>query len=152
MQLLKKATITVFVLSFVFGAAYAQFAKPEDAIKYRKAAMFLIAQHFKLMGVVVNGKVPYEKDAFSANADVVQTLAPLSREAIMEPGTDKGDTTLSSAVFEKPEQFKKAAGSFEAAAVMLVKTARGGDIGAIKPQFGKVAQSCKGCHRQFRKK
>ena len=152
MNLMKKAMIIIFILSLVVGAAYAQFAKPEDAIKYRKAAMFLIAQHFKRMGAVVKGNLPYDKDAFSANADVVQMLATLSWEASMEPGTDAGDTTLSSAVFEKPDQFKKAAASFEAATAMLASTAKGGDLGAIKAQFGKVAQNCKSCHRQFRKK
>ena len=152
MKLMQKAMIIIFILSVVFGAAYAQFAKPEDAIKYRKAAMFLIAQHFKRMGAVVKGESPFDKEAFSANADVVRTLATLPWEATMEPGTEKGDTTVSSAVFEKPDQFKKAAASFEAATAMLASTAKGGDLDAIKAQFGKVAQSCKSCHRQFRQK
>ena len=152
MNLIKKAMVIFFGLSFVLGAAYAQFAKLEEAIKYRKAAMFLTAQHFKRMGAVVQEKSPYDKDAFAANADVVQMLATLPWEATMEPGTDKGDTTVSPAVFEKPDQFKKAAASFEAATAMLASTAKGGDLGAIKAQFGEVAQNCKSCHRQFRKK
>ena len=86
------------------------------------------------------------------DADAVRMLATLPWEATMEPGTDKGDTTVSSAVFEKPDQFKKAAASFEAATAMLASTAKGGDLDAIKAQFGKVAQNCKSCHRQFRKK
>ena len=152
MNLMKKVMIIIFILSFLLGAAYAQFAKPEDAIKYRKAAMVLIAQHFKRMGAVVKGKSPYDKAAFSANADVVQMLATLPWEATMEPGTDSGDTTVSSEVFGKPDEFKKAATSFEAATALLASTAQGGDLGAIKAQFGKVAQNCKSCHRQFRKK
>ena len=152
MNLMKNAMITIFILSFLFGAAYAQFAKPEDAIKYRQAAMVLIAQHFKRMGAVVKGTSPYDKEAFAANADVVQTLATLPWEASMAPGSDKGETTLNSAVFEKPDEFKKAASSFEAATALLASTAKGGDLAAIKAQFGKVAQNCKSCHRQFRKK
>jgi len=152
MKVMTKIMIFVFITTFVFGAAYAQFAKPEEAIKYRKAVMFLIVQHFKRMGAVVKGKSTYEKDAFSANADTVAMLATLPWEASMEPGTDKGDTTLSSAVFDKPGQFKKAGESFEAATAMLAKTAKGGDLEAIKEQFGKVAKNCKSCHQQFRKK
>ena len=105
MNLIKKATIIIFILSFVFGAAYAQFAKPEDAIKYRKAAMVLIAQHFKRMGAVVKGTSPYDKEAFSANSDVVQTLATLPWEATMEPGTDSGDTTVSSPFISAVQNF-----------------------------------------------
>ena len=147
-----KIIISVLFVVVAFGAAYAQFAKPEEAVKYRKSVMFLIVQHFKRMGAVVQGKAVYDKDAFSVNADAVEMLATLPWDAMMEPGTDKGDTTLSSAVFEKPAQFKKAAESFETDTAKLAGTARGGDLNAIKAQFGKVAQNCKSCHTNFRKK
>ncbi len=146
--------IMFFVLStvFVFGAAYAQFAKPEDAIEYRKSAMFLIAQHFKRMGAVVQGKSAYDKDGFSVNSDVVAMLSTLPWEASMEPGTDKGDTTLNSAVFNNKTDFMKAAKSFEGDTAKLADSAKGGDLNAIKAQFGVVAQNCKNCHQQFRSK
>ena len=152
MKGIARVIILVFIVVFVFGAAYAQFAKPEEAIQYRKAVMFLIAQHFKRMGAVVQGKAAYEKDNFAANAGVVEMLATLPWEATMEPGTDKGDTTMSSAVFEKSEQFKEAAKSFETATAKLAATAKSGDLDAIKAQFGAVAQNCKSCHTEFRKK
>lgn len=152
MRAITKIAVFVLFTVFAFGAAYAQFAKPEEAVKYRKAVMFLIVQHFKRMGAVVQGKAAYDQDAFSANAAAVAMLATLPWDAMMEPGTDKGDTTLSSAVFDKPAQFKKAAESFETDTVMLADTAKGGDLSAIKAQFGKVAQNCKSCHTNFRKK
>ena len=152
MRAITRITIFVLIVVFVFGAAYAQFAKPEEAIKYRKSVMFLIVQHFKRMGAVVQGKAAYDKDAFSANADVVKMLATLPWDAMMEPGTDKGDTTQNSAVFDKPAEFKKVAESFETDTAMLATTAEGGDLNAIKAQFGKVAQNCGACHKQFRKK
>jgi len=146
--------ITIFVLFFVFtfGVTSAQFAKPEEAVKYRKSVMFLIVQHFKRMGAVVQGKATYDKDAFSVNADVVKMLATLPWDAMRVPGTDMGDTTQSSAVFDKPAQFNKAADSFETLTTMLAGTAKGGELNAIKAQFGKVAQNCKSCHANFRKK
>jgi len=146
--------ITIFILFsiFTFGSAFAQFAKPQEAVKYRKSVMFLIVQHFKRMGAVVQGKAAYNKDAFSVNADAVKLLATLPWDAMRVPGTDKGDTTQSSAVFDEPAQFKKAADSFETATAMLAGAAKGGDLNAIKAQFGKVAQNCKSCHNNFRKK
>ena len=152
MKLTTKITIFALFSVFMFGAAYAQFAQPEEAVKYRKSIMFLIAQHFKRMGAVVQGKADYDQAKFSANADVVKMLAPLSWDAMRVPGTDKGDTTLSSAVFDEPAQFKKAADSFETATALLAGKAKGGDLNAIKAQFGKVAQNCKSCHKNFRKK
>ena len=114
--------------------------------------MFLILQHFKRMGAVLQGESAYDKDAFSANANVVQMLATLPWEASMEPGTDKGDTTLNAAVFAEQAEFKAGAQSFEAGTAKLVSVSESGDLSAIKAQFGKVAKSCKGCHDQFRTK
>lgn len=40
--------------------ASAQFAKPEDAIKYRQSALFVMGQHFGRIGAMANGKVPFD--------------------------------------------------------------------------------------------
>ena len=146
--------ITIFALFAVFtvGAAYAQFAKPQEAIKYRKAVMTLILQHFKNMGAVVQGKTNYDKDAFAANANAVKMLATLPVGASLVPGSDQGDTTLSSAALDNLDQYAKASDSFEAETDRLANLAGGGDFNAIKAQFGKVAQVCNDCHKQFRKK
>lgn len=152
MKTLLKILVCLVLVAVAFGGAYAQFAKPEDAIKYRKSVMFLIAQHFGRMGGVVKGKVDYNKEAFAQNAMAVESLSRLPWEAFMVPGTDKGDTTLNSSAFEQQSKFKEAARTFEARTAKLVSTAQGGDLGAIKAQFGEVAKSCKDCHQQFRTK
>lgn len=79
--------------------AQAQFAKPEDAIKYRKASFTVMAAHFGRLGAMANGRVPYDPKAAAENADVVATLSKLPWAAFGE-GTDKGDTRA------KPEIWK----------------------------------------------
>jgi cytochrome c556 len=152
MKAIARVVVPLLLVAFVFGAAYAQFAKPEEAIAYRKAVMTLIAQNIKWMGAVVQGKAAYNKDQFSADADAVEMLATLPWKAMTEPGSDKGDTTLSSAVFDKEEQFMEHATGFEAATAKLATAARGGDLNAVKAQFGQAVKFCKGCHSEFRKK
>ena len=152
MKTIARVAIFIFIVAFVLTAAYAQFDKPEDAIKYRQSVMFLISQHVKRMWAVVQGKAPYEKDDFAENADVVAMLSTLPWKAFLEPGTDKGDTLMTSAVFEKEEQFRELSESFEKAAAKLATAARGGDLKAIKAQFGQAAQYCNNCHKEFRKK
>ena len=149
----KTALITVVVVIgvLVAGIAAAQFVKPEDAIQYRKSVMVLIGQHFKRMGAVVQGKMPYDKETFAANADLVETLSALPWEAVLTPGSEKGDTTLSPAVFDKGDELRQTADAFQAAAAKLADTAQGGDMDAIKADFGAVAQNCKACHTAFRK-
>jgi len=152
MNNIKKSIVCIVVLAVGIGFAYAQFAKPEDAIKYRKSVMTLIVQHFKGLGAVVQGKAPYDKDAFAKNAEVLKVLATLPWQATLEPGTDKGDTTLSAAVFKNQDEFKKIAMTFENETAKLAQFASSGDLEGSKTQFGVVAGSCKSCHSQFRTK
>ena len=149
----KRAKIMVLVLVgvLVTGVAAAQFAKTEDAIQYRKAVMVLIGHHFKQMGAVVQGKTDYDQKVFAANAEVVKTLATLPWDAFLEPGTDKGDTTMSSAVFEKKADFMKTAGAFQEDTALLAEAAQGADLNGLKAPFNEVAQNCKACHKPFRK-
>ena len=151
MKVPAKITLLVIVGLLVAIVAMGQFAKPDDAIKYRKSVMTLIVTHFKQMGAVVQGKASYDQEAFSENAEVLEIMATLPWEASLMPGSDKGDTTLSPAVFQQKDAFMKTAASFEAATAKLAEVARGGDMDAIKAQFGVVAQGCKACHKPFRK-
>ena len=144
--------VGLFFIAGAIGSAYAQFAKPEYAIKYRKAVMFLIAQHFGRMGAMVKEKIPYNQVVFTKNAMLVETLSRLSWEAAMVPGTDKGDTTLNSEVFTQQAKFKEVAQTFETQAAKLLSAAQSGDLISIKTQFGEVGKSCKTCHSQFRTK
>jgi len=141
----------VFIAGAI-GGAYAQFAKPEYAIKYRKSVMFLIAQHFGRMGAMVKEKIPYNPDVFARNAMLVETLSRLPWEAAMLPGTDAGDTTMNASVFAQQAKFKEVAQTFETQATKLVSAAQSGDFSASKTQFGEVGKSCKACHSQFRTK
>jgi len=151
MKTMTRITVFVVVGVLLAGAAYAQFAKPEDAIKYRQSVMFMIAQHFKRMGAVVQGKDAYDQKIFAANAEVVKTLATLPWKAFLEPGTDKGDTTMSSAVFAKKDDFLKKAEAFQTDTASLASAAQGADLNGIKGPFNAVAQNCKACHTSFRK-
>ena len=151
MKTMARITVLVVVVVLLAGGAYAQFAKPEDAIKYRKSVMVLIVTHFKRMGAVVQGKADYDKQAFAANAEVVKMMATLPWEASLTPGSDKGDTTLSPAVFSKrtisgrsPQPSKRKPPSWR-------KPPWTGILMPSRPRFGVVAQSCKACHKPFRK-
>src|SRR3954462_12826456 len=72
--------------------ASAQFAKPEDAIKYRQSALFVMGQHFGRIGAMVNGKAPYDPKAAADSAQIVSTMSHLPWAAF-GPGTDKGRET-----------------------------------------------------------
>jgi cytochrome c556 len=139
-----------FFLFIAFGAAHAQFAKPELAIKYRQAVMFLMSQHVGRMAAMVKEKASFNEAVFMDNTMVVETLSRLPWQAFLVPGTDKGDTALKSAAFEQQAKFNELSQIFERRITDLVVKAKSGDFDAIKMQFGEVAKSCKACHSQFR--
>jgi len=151
MKIRAKIMVLVVVGVLVTGVAMAQFAKPEDAIKYRKSVMATISKHFKSMGAVVQGKAAYDQKIFAADAEVVKTQATLPWDAFLEPGTDKGDTTMRSAVFEKKDDFLKMAEAFQTDTADLASAAEGADLNGLKGPFNTVAQNCKACHKAFRK-
>jgi cytochrome c556 len=151
MKNVSRTLIGVFMAVLVFGAAYAQFAKPEDAINYRKAVMTLIGNHFGRMAAVVKGQKPYDKAEFEKNAQLIQTLSALPWEAFLMPGTEKVDTGLKSLPLKDQSDFMSKADAFQKEAAKLAELAGSGDLSSIKSQFGAVGKACKNCHDQYRK-
>jgi cytochrome c556 len=130
--------------------AHAQFAKPEDAIKYRKASYTVMAAHFGRLGAMANGRVPYDAKAAAENADLVATLAKLPWSAYGE-GTDKGETRAKPEIWKDAAKFKESADKMQAEIGKLNVAAKAGNVDALKAAFGPAAASCKACHDNFRK-
>lgn len=130
--------------------AQAQFAKPEDAIKYRKASLTVMAAHFGRLGAMTNGRVPYDAKAAAENAEVVSALAKLPWAAFGE-GTDKGDTRAKPEIWKESAKFKEASDKMVAEVGKLNTAAKAGNLDALKAAFGPAAASCKACHDNFRK-
>ena len=143
--------LSLAVVALLAGAAFAQFAKSEDAIKYRQSVMSVIGTHFTRMGAVVKGEAPYTKDAFELNANVAATLIPLPWDAFMAAGSEKGSGLKSEALAQK-DQFMQLAKANQAEVAKLQAAAKGGDLNAVKTQFGAAGGSCKACHDAYRNK
>jgi cytochrome c556 len=146
-----KAGLFCIVLTVTGGIALAQFAKPEDAIKYRKSVMQVIKKHFGSIAAVVKGKKPYDKAAVAEDAAVVAMMSKLAWEASQHLGSAQGDTTLSEKALKDTKGFMAAAHRFEQASRELAAAAESGDLGTVKAKFGATAQTCGGCHKQYRK-
>lgn len=130
--------------------AQAQFAKAEDAIKYRKAGFTVMATHFGRLGAMANGRMPYDAKVAADNAAVLATVAALPWAAFGE-GTDKGDTRAKPEIWKESAKFKEGADKMQAEMGKLVAAARTGNLDNLKAAFGPTAQSCKACHDAFRK-
>ena len=130
--------------------ASAQFQKPEDAIKYRKAAFTVMGAHFGRIGAMASGKAPFDAAAAAANADIVATMSKLPYAGFIE-GTASGDTRAKPEIWTERAKFDAAANKMQDEVSKLNVAAKSGNLDQIKVAFGAAGQSCKACHDNYRK-
>ena len=132
--------------------ASAQFAKAEDAIKYRQSALFVMGQHFGRLGAMANGRAPFDAKAAQENADIVAQMSKLPW-AGFGAGTDKGAPTKAQpGIWTEQAKFKDHADKLQAETVKLAAATKTGSLDNLKTAFGATASSCKACHDNFRGK
>ena len=153
MQSLLKPLLGMVLVAGVAGAAQAQapFARVEDAVKYRKNALFVMSQHFDRLGPVVKGERPYNRDEVAKNAAIAEQMSKLPWDGFV-PGSDKGETGAKPEIWTDAAKFKSAGEKMQQEMSKLAQAANSGDLNAIKAQFGETGKACKACHDDFRKK
>ena len=147
----------VFILAAAAAAlltlampASAQFAKPEDAIKYRQSALFVMGQHFGRVGAMATGRAPFDAKVAVDNAEVIASMAKLPWAAF-GPGTDKGATTKANPeIWTEQAKFKEASEKLIAESTKLAAAAKTGNLDAVKTAFNATAATCKACHDVYR--
>ena len=130
--------------------AAAQFAKPEDAIKYRKAAMSVMGAHVGRIFAMANGKVPFDAQAVADNAEMAAAMSKWQFSGFV-PGSDKGETKAEPKIWTEMDKFKAAASKMQEEMAKLNVAAKGGNLDAIKAAVGETGKSCKACHDNYRK-
>jgi cytochrome c556 len=129
--------------------ASAQFAKKEDAIKYRQSAFALMGAHMGRIGAVTKGEVPFNAADVQQSAALIATLSTLPWEAF-GPGTEGGKAKP--AIWKEGDKVKAGADRFVKAAADLNAAAKSGNLEQIKKAFGATGQSCKACHDSYKDK
>ena len=149
MKRLLLAVTTVAGLAASLPAA-AQFQKPEDAVKYRQSAMFVMANHFGRIGAMANGRAPYDAATAAANADVVATIAKLPFVGFVDgtTGTQKGGANAK--IWSDKAGFEAAAKKMQDETAKLAAAAKTNSLDNLKAAFGEVGKTCKGCHDEYR--
>ena len=130
--------------------AAAQFAKPEDAIKYRKSALTVMATHFGRVAGMANGKIPFDAKMAADNADIAAFESKLPFVAFV-PGSDKGETRAEPKIWTEMDKFNAAATKMQDEMAKLAVVSKGGNLDAIKAQVGETGKACKACHDNYRK-
>ena len=129
--------------------ALAQFAKPEDAVKYRQSSLSVMATHFGRIGAMVQGRVPFDAKAAADNAELVATLSKLPW-AGFAPGADSPKAKAE--IWSNAAKFKEESDKLQVETGKLLAAAKTGNLDALKTAFGATGGACKSCHDDFRAK
>jgi len=130
--------------------AAAQFAKPEDAIKYRKSAMTMMNTHIGRIFAMANGRVPFDAKAAADNAEIAAAVTKWQFTGFVD-GSDKGDTKAEPKLWTEKDKFNAAATTLQESVVKLNAAAKTGNLDTIKAAVGETGKACKACHDSYRK-
>ncbi len=149
----KNLALTTLILASTATAAIA--GPIEEQIRFRQSAYSFAAWNLgKIKNQVVDHPETFNKDSVAAAANAIAAVANSGLGSLYGEGTDQGvgwkQSRLKPEFFQKKEEVTVAANTFNLAANDLAKVAATGDVAAIKVQFGKVGESCKGCHDLIR--
>ena len=135
------------------GAAIAADMKPEEQILTRQAGYTFMS--WNMSKIKANLAGDYNQQQVQKAADAIAGIANSGMGALYGPGTDKAvngvETRVKPELFTDQAEVGKVAGDFVAAANNMAEVAAMGDEAEVKQAFGALGESCKACHKKFRK-
>ena len=137
----------------VLTAVQAADPKPQDVVDYRKSVYTVIGWNFKPIGAMMKGEVPFDAAAVARHAQYVEMMSKAAPEGFAKgSGPDAvKDTEAKPEIWTNPDKFKTAMSNFQQESAKLAEVAKVGKEADIKAQFGKTAETCKACHKEFKK-
>lgn len=141
-QSISKLVLLTSVLAFFSAAAMAD---DEDVIKYRKNVMKAYGAHMAAAGAILQGKV---KGPLASHAKALELTTQDIAADLFPAGSDFGETSAKDIVWSKRADFEKKAKDAEIKAAAFAKAVGGADAAA---KFADLSNSCKACHKEYRK-
>ncbi len=148
----RRRQMLIAVASLLIGNSLVAHAEsnPEEVVKYRQAVMKSLAAHMAASAAIVQGKVSY-KDQL---ADHAKALEAMNRDiaSLFPKGTESANSKALSEVWSNDPEFQKHAKDVQQKSSALAKTVAAGDTQNYGARLKDLQESCKSCHKDFRKK
>lgn len=149
LSLIAAATLTTALL-----ASTSSQADVDKAIEYRQDALGVMAWQIGPLGDMAQGKIDYDAETFARRAENLAAVAPLPWEGFVEGslrGDDHGvDTDALADIADDWQDFESRQQTLIEETATLAELARGDDFAAMRRQVATVADTCKGCHDNYR--
>jgi cytochrome c556 len=143
-------SLLVAAAALLVASAHAQFAKPEDAYKYRASVMTLQGAHMGRINAQLKSGTPHMQ-VISENVALLDTLNKLFFTAFPEGSDMVASSRAKPEIWTEPAKFKQYADKLNTEVIRLSAAAKTGDPAATRSAFSSVAQACKACHDDFRR-
>ena len=150
MSIKLKQLFMIGIAGLIITPAVSFSADSEDLIKYRRGVMKAVGGHMSATSLIVRGKVPH-KNQLKQHVNALKLLTN-DIPALFPEDSDFGETRARAEIWERQEDFAKAAKTSNDSIANLLKAVEGGNDSDIQASFKKVGQGCKGCHKDFREK
>lgn len=151
-SLTRRRQMMIAVAGLLIGNSLVAHAEtnPEEIVKYRQAVMKSQAAHMAASAAIVQGKVDF-KDQL---ADHVKALEAMNRDltSLFPKGSEGGNSKALSEVWSNTAEFQKHAKDAQQKSAALAKAVAAGDTHNYGARLKELQESCKGCHKDFRKK
>ena len=134
----------------IAAPAYAQFAKPEDAYKYRTGVMTLQGAHMGRINAQLRAPSP-NMQAIAENAALLDTFNKLFYTAFPDGSDMIANSRAKPEIWKNQAKFKEYADRLNSEVAKLVAASKGGDMAATRAAFQATAGACKACHDDFRR-
>ncbi|MGA8513862.1 MAG: cytochrome c [Burkholderiaceae bacterium] len=145
---LVSASLAALTLAAALPAS-AQFAKPEDAIKYRQSALRVMGTHFGRVGAMTAGRVPYDAAAAQQNIEIATMMSTLPWQGF-GAGTEGGKAKPE--IWAEQAKFKEYNEDMIKKMAALNAAAKTGNLDTLKTAFAATGGACKTCHDAFQAK
>jgi len=143
--------VCIAAIAAIAWPVAAQYAKPEDAVKYRKAAFTVMGSHMGRIFAQLKSPTP-NMGVIQSSAQTVETMSKLPWDAFAANTELVTDTKALPALFKNEAKTKDLAQKMQEEVAKLNTVAKTGDAAAIRIQFNAAAKSCDNCHDDFRAK
>ncbi len=137
-------------VAVVFLSACSPSTPPDEATTTRVKAFKTMLNTFEPLGLMVRDKQPFDPAEAKALATRLQQEARLPFEHFGTP--PNGPSKSKPEIWQRPADFDNERDLFYRRVDVLAQAAARPDASpaTLKPDFGRVAESCKSCHDRFR--
>ncbi|MFG6160408.1 c-type cytochrome [Halomonas sp. 1390] len=151
---MRRPLIAAATLTASLMAAATSHADVDKAIEYRQDALGVIGWQIGPLGDMAQGKVDYDAEEFARRAENLAAVAPLPWEGFIE-GSLQGDghgieTAALADIADDWEDFESRQQALIEETATLAELAQGDDFTAMRRQVAAVADTCKGCHDNYK--